>query len=124
MPLRNIIQKGVKYEYSIYTIRNPFYYPLLETSIYNSFKNGQNVTMVSITDAIKTAVKIKPDFILVLHGLHTNFKHIIPMLKRFGFTVGIWLTDDPYYSDLTQHIVPDYDYVLRKILGLLISIKN
>ena len=56
--------------------------------------------MVSITDAIKTAVKIKPDFILVLHGLHTNFKHIIPMLKRFGFTVGIWLTDDPYYSIL------------------------
>lgn len=98
----------------------PFYYPSLETSIYNSFKkNGQNVTMVSITDAIKTAVKIKPDFILVLHGLHTNFKHIIPLLKRFGFTVGIWLTDDPYYSDLTQHVVPDYDYVFTQDSGII-----
>ena len=80
--------------------------------------------MVSITDAIKTAVKIKPDFILVLHGLHTNFKHIIPMLKRFGFTVGIWLTDDPIILILHNILYRIMTMFLRKILGLLISIKN
>nr|WP_231348265.1 glycosyltransferase [Bacillus mycoides] len=98
----------------------PFYYPSLETSIYNSLiRNGQTVTMVSIERAIKTAFKIRPDFILVLHGLHVDFKKIIPKLKSFGFKVGIWLTDDPYYSDLTQSIVLEYDYVFTQDSGII-----
>ncbi|MDO8156488.1 glycosyltransferase [Bacillus toyonensis] len=98
----------------------PFYYPSVETSIYNSLKKVvQVVTMVSSKEAIKTAVKTKPDFILVLHGLHEDFNYVIPLLKQFGFKVGIWLTDDPYYSDLTQHIVSHYDYVFTQDSGII-----
>ena len=53
----------------------PFYYPSIETSIYNSLiRNGQTVTIISIERAIKTAFKIRPDFILVLHSLHVDLK--------------------------------------------------
>lgn len=98
----------------------PFYYPSVEISIYNSLKKAvQAVNMVSSKDAIKTALKTKPDFILALHGLHEDFSHVIPMLKQWGFKVGIWLTDDPYYSDFTQHIVPYYDYVFTSDSGIM-----
>ncbi|MFV1006189.1 CgeB family protein [Bacillus cereus] len=97
-----------------------FYYPSLENSIYNALKDiVQTVTMVSSKEAIKTAIKTKPDFIPVLHGLHPDFNKIIPMLKNYGYTTGIWLTDDPYYSDLTQHIVPQYDYVFTQDSGII-----
>lgn len=98
----------------------PFYYPSLEMSIYNALKKAvQTVTMVSSKEAIKTAIKTKPDFILVLHGLHPDFNQVMPMLKDYGFKTGLWLTDDPYYSDLTQHIVPQYDYVFTQDSGII-----
>lgn len=98
----------------------PFYYPTLESSIYNGLKkNVQTVTMVSSKDAVKTAFRIKPDFVLVLNGLNEDFKHIIPILKWHGFKVGVWLIDDPYYSDLTQHIVLDYNYVFTQDSGII-----
>ncbi|AHX21796.1 glycosyltransferase [Bacillus cereus] len=95
-----------------------FYYPLLETAIFNSLqKENVNATMVDIGEAIKTAIKTKPDFILVLHGLNPEFNHVIPYLKELGFTTGLWLTDDPYYSDLTQNIALHYDYIFTQDLG-------
>lgn len=98
----------------------PFYYPSLEISIYNALKKAvQTVTLVSSKEAIKTAIKTKPDFILVLHGLHPDFNHVIPMLKDYGFKTGLWLTDDPYYSDITQHIVPQYDYIFTQDSGII-----
>ena len=55
-------------------------------SIYNALKKSvQTVTMVSSKEAIKTAIKTKPDFVLVLHGLHPDFNDVIPMLKDYGF---------------------------------------
>ncbi|WP_459500606.1 CgeB family protein [Bacillus sp. C1] len=98
----------------------PFYYPLLEMSIYNALKKVvQAVTMVSSQEAIKTAIETKPDFILVLHGLHPDFNSVIPMLKDYGYRTGIWLTDDPYCSDFTQHIVSHYDYVFTQDSGII-----
>ncbi|KAB2388950.1 MULTISPECIES: CgeB family protein [Bacillus cereus group] len=88
----------------------PFYYPSLEMSIYNALKKAvQTVTIVSTSkEAIKTAIKTKPDF-----------NHVIPLLKDYGFKTGLWLTDDPYYSDLTQHIVSQYDYVFTQNSGII-----
>lgn len=98
----------------------PFYYPALEMSIYNALKKVvRAVTMVSSKEAIKTAFKTKPDFILVLNGLNPDFNHVIPILKEYGFKTGLWLTDDPYYSDLTQHIVPQYDYIFTPDSGIV-----
>ncbi|EOW9530185.1 DUF3880 domain-containing protein [Bacillus cytotoxicus] len=98
----------------------PSYFPALETAIFNSLQRvSSNVMMVHIEKAIKTAVRTKPDFILVLHGLREEFNQIIPALKNLGFTTGIWLTDDPYYTDLTQNIVPHYDYIFTQDLNCI-----
>ncbi|MEK4771645.1 MULTISPECIES: hypothetical protein [Bacillus] len=59
-----------------------FYYPSLENSIYNALKDiVQMFTMVSSKEAIKIAIKTKPDFILVLHGLHPDFNKIILIVQ-------------------------------------------
>ncbi|MEI4649454.1 DUF3880 domain-containing protein [Bacillus cereus] len=103
----------------------PSYFPALETAIFNSLQRvSGNVIMVDIEKSIKTAIRTKPDFILVLHGLREEFNQIIPCLKNFGFTTGLWLTDDPYYTDLTQNIVLYYDYIFTQDLNCIKFYRN
>ncbi|MCH4569899.1 DUF3880 domain-containing protein [Bacillus sp. ES1-5] len=98
----------------------PFYYPMIEAAILNSLqKVNSNTIMVSPEKAIKTALKMKPDFILVLSGLSEEFSSVMPVLKNAGFTTGVWLTDDPYYTDLTQNLVPYYDYIFTQDLNCI-----
>lgn len=98
----------------------PFYYPMIEAAILNSLqKVNSDTSMVSPEKAIKTALKMKPDFILVLSGLSEEFNHIMPFLKKAGFTTGLWLTDDPYYTDVTQNVVPFYDYIFTQDLNCI-----
>ncbi len=60
-----------------------FYYPMIEAAILNSLqKVNSDTIMVSPEKAIKTALKMKPDFILVLSGLSEEFNHIMPFLKK------------------------------------------
>lgn len=60
-----------------------FYYPMIEVAILNSLqKVNSDTSMVSPEKAIKTALKMKPDFILVLSGLSEEFNHIMPFLKK------------------------------------------
>ncbi|OQR57216.1 glycosyltransferase [Bacillus sp. CDB3] len=97
-----------------------FYYPMIEEVIFNSLqKVNSNTIMVNPEEAIKIALKVKPDFILVLSGLSAEFHSIIPFLKNAGFTTGLWLTDDPYYTDLTQNLVPYYDYIFTQDLNCI-----
>ncbi|MGM7429389.1 glycosyltransferase [Bacillus pacificus] len=98
----------------------PFYYPMIEAAILNSLqKVNSNTIMVNPEKAIKTALKVKPDFIFVLSGLSEEFSSIMPVLKNAGFTTGLWLTDDPYYTDVTQHLVPYYDYIFTQDLNCI-----
>lgn len=98
----------------------PFYYPMIEEAILNSLqKVNSNTIMVNPERAIETALKIKPDFILVLGGLNEGIISIMPVLKNAGFTTGLWLTDDPYYTDVTQHLVPHYDYIFTQDLNCI-----
>ncbi|MED0932153.1 glycosyltransferase [Bacillus mobilis] len=98
----------------------PFYYPMIEEVILNSLqKVNSNTIMVSPEKAIKTALKVKPDLILVLSGLSGEFNSVMPVLKNAGFTTGLWLTDDPYYTDVTQNLVPYYDYIFTQDLNCI-----
>ncbi|ASI78505.1 glycosyltransferase [Bacillus pacificus] len=98
----------------------PFYYPMIEEAILNSLqKVNSNTIMVNPERAIETALKIKPDFILVLGGLNEGIISVMPVLKSAGFTTGLWLTDDPYYTDVTQHLVPHYDYIFTQDLNCI-----
>ena len=53
-------------------------------------------------DIIKTALKMKPDIIIVLQGLSEIITNQIVYLQQIGFMTAIWLTDDPYYIDYTK----------------------
>ncbi|MED0875637.1 CgeB family protein [Bacillus mobilis] len=98
----------------------PFYYPMIEEVILNSLqKVNSNTIMVSPEKAIKTALKVKPNLILVLSGLSGEFNSVMPVLKNAGFTTGLWLTDDPYYTDVTQNLVPYYDYIFTQDLNCI-----
>lgn len=98
----------------------PFYYPMIEEAILNSLqKVNSNTIMVNPERAIETALKMKPDFILVLGGLNEGIISVMPVLKSAGFTTGLWLTDDPYYTDVTQHLVPYYDYIFTQDLNCI-----
>lgn len=35
---------------------------------------------------------------MVLSGLNGEFNSVMPVLKNAGFTIGLWLTDNPYYD--------------------------
>ncbi|MGG5737847.1 MULTISPECIES: CgeB family protein [Bacillus cereus group] len=98
----------------------PFYYPMIEVAILNSLqKVNSNTIMVSPEKAIKIALKVKPDFILVLSGLSGEFNSVMPVLKNAGFTTGLWLTEDPYYTEVTQNLVPYYDYIFTQDLNCI-----
>ncbi|MEI7024945.1 CgeB family protein [Paenibacillus sp. y28] len=62
-------------------------------------------------DMTEQARHMRPDLVLTLEGIH-NFKaEKIKLLREMGIKTAIWLSDDPYYTDITIGIVPHYDYV-------------
>ncbi|EEL71220.1 CgeB family protein [Bacillus cereus] len=98
----------------------PVYFPVLEESIYNSLKKAiRNVTMVTYENLVKTALKIKPAIIIVFHGFEEGIIKGIQDLKQYNFKTALWLTDDPYFTDVTKNLVLDYDYVFTQDTGCI-----
>ncbi|WP_083485101.1 CgeB family protein [Paenibacillus ihumii] len=71
-------------------------------------------TGVSVADpsqpVSELAVSTMPDLVLVLDGMELGIEHIAAIRSK-GIRTAIWLTDDPYYTDMTVRIAPHYDYV-------------
>lgn len=69
------------------------------------------ITTESRQPAIRElAVKHRPDLVLALDGMDLPVEQI-DAVRALGIRTAIWLTDDPYYSDMTLKIAPHYDYV-------------
>ncbi|MED3397390.1 glycosyltransferase [Bacillus wiedmannii] len=96
------------------------YFPVLEESVFNSLKKViGNVTMVTYKNLVKTALKIQPSLIIVFHGFEEGISKGIQELKQYNFTTALWLTDDPYFTDVTKNLVLDYDYVFTQDTGCI-----
>lgn len=54
--------------------------------------------------------KHKPDFVLVLNGVVLPLDQI-KEIRNQGIKTAVWFTDDPYYTDWTVEIAPQYDVV-------------
>jgi len=52
----------------------------------------------------------RPDLLLALDGMDLPVEKV-DAVRKLGIKTAIWLTDDPYYTDLTTKIAPHYDYV-------------
>ncbi|WP_333474204.1 CgeB family protein [Paenibacillus gyeongsangnamensis] len=61
-------------------------------------------------DLVTEALQKRPDIVLVLDGMHVPTERIVK-LREAGIRTAIWLTDDPYYSDVTVQWVQPYDVV-------------
>lgn len=69
------------------------------------------VTVAGPKDAIFTlADETKPNLVLALDGMDLPVEQLI-MLRERGILSALWLTDDPYYTDIMVHVVRYYDYV-------------
>jgi spore maturation protein CgeB len=52
-----------------------------------------------------------PDLIVVLNGVSNIDAAQIDTVRRKGIKTAVWIVDDPYFVDITQNIVPHYDYI-------------
>lgn len=56
------------------------------------------------------AATIRPDLVLVLDGMELPLDQI-DAVRSLGIRTAVWLTDDPYYTDVTIRMVTHFDYV-------------
>lgn len=58
----------------------------------------------------QVALETRPDLVLVLDGMDIPIEHI-DAIRQAGIQTAIWLTDDPYYTDMTLEMVSHFDHV-------------
>ncbi|MED2754027.1 DUF3880 domain-containing protein [Bacillus thuringiensis] len=103
----------------------PVYFPVLEESIFKSLRRViGDVTMVTYENLVKTALEIQPSLIIVFHGFEEGISKGIQDLKQYNFKTALWLTDDPYFTDVTKTLVLDYDYIFTQDSGCINFYKN
>lgn len=103
----------------------PVYFPVLEEAIFNGLKRAiGDVTMVTYENLVKTALEIQPSLIIVFHGFEEGISKGIQDLKQYNFKTALWLTDDPYFTDVTKTLVLDYDYIFTQDTGCINFYKN
>ena len=72
------------------------------------------VSELTITEVGKSltelAASTTPDLMLVLDGMEVPIEQI-DAVRAMGIRTAVWLTDDPYYTDVTIPMVTHFDYV-------------
>lgn len=56
------------------------------------------------------AAELRPDLVLALDGWNLPLEQV-DEIRGLGIRTALWLTDDPYYTDVTAGIVMHYDYI-------------
>ncbi|OXM83479.1 CgeB family protein [Paenibacillus rigui] len=89
-----------------------FPYSPLDQSIIEALKGlvRELVILTPMQDFTSAARKLRPDYVLVLDGLNVSVEEI-DKVRAEGIRTAIWLTDDPYYTDITVNMVTHYNYV-------------
>lgn len=69
---------------------------------------------VTVTDprqpVADIAAQLRPNLMLALDGMDLPLEQVAAV-RQLGITTAVWLTDDPYYTDMTTKIVTHYDHV-------------
>ncbi|OCT14001.1 spore maturation protein cgeB [Paenibacillus pectinilyticus] len=80
-----------------------------ELIIGNSDKDAVHIGNPTAT--IETlAARHRPDLMIVLDGMNLALD-VVDRVRRMGIRTAVWLTDDPYYTDLTASYAPHYDFM-------------
>lgn len=84
-----------------------------------------NVREVYVAEAARMAEQaalIRPDWMLVLNGLHVfppDHLEQVDAVRSLGIRTAIWFADDPYVTADTMYIAPRYDVVLTHELSTI-----
>lgn len=89
-----------------------FPYSPLDEAISSTLRSMvSQVTVIEPGQPIsEVAYQIMPDMVLVLDGMFIQNDQL-DAVRRQGIKTAVWLTDDPYYTDMTTENVSHYDYV-------------
>lgn len=87
-------------------------YPPLDEGMTETLRSMvSRLTTVNPKDPIAAiAAQDRPDLVIVLDGMEFPVEQVIE-LRANGIPTAIWLTDDPYYTDIMTNVVKHYDYV-------------
>lgn len=93
-------------------------FPPLEKGIIQSLERTvKKLHVASPNDNILHLVRtMKPDLVLVFHGLFFPLSQINE-INQTGAKTAIWMSDDPYYTDITKNIVPHFQYIFTQDLS-------
>lgn len=87
------------------------YAPLDEAVTDALSRVATRVTVCRPTDPVAdVAAREKPDGMIVLNGMSMDVKQV-DRVKGLGIRTAVWMTDDPYYSDVTGLFAVHYDHV-------------
>lgn len=89
-----------------------FPYPPLDEGMTTTLQGMvSRLTIANPKDPVAAiAVQDRPDLVIVLDGMEMPVEQVIE-LRANGIRTAIWLTDDPYYTDIMTNVVRHYDYV-------------
>ncbi|MGM0876123.1 MAG: glycosyltransferase family protein [Bacillota bacterium] len=95
------------------------YWPL-EMGILDSLKKTVRKLCIALPNdnLSELARTLKPDLVLVFSGFKLPLSKI-DELKRIGVKTAIWMTDDPYYTDVTKKFAPYFDFVFTQEINCL-----
>ncbi|NBC71710.1 glycosyltransferase [Paenibacillus sacheonensis] len=82
----------------------------------------REVYVADATRMAEQAALIRPDWVLVLNGLHVfpaNHLQQVDTVRSLGIRTAIWFADDPYVTAETMYIAPRYDVVLTHELSTM-----
>lgn len=72
---------------------------------------AERVTIASPHENVAAmAAADRPDLVLALDGMELPIEQVV-QLRSQGTRTAVWFTDDPYYTDVTFTMAPQYDFV-------------
>lgn len=80
----------------------------------------RKVSVASPVDNVaKQAKALQPDLVMVLNGIFHLQIEQIDEIRMSGIKTCVWITEDPYFIDITLLKAPHYDFVFTHELGAL-----
>ncbi|MBD1378988.1 glycosyltransferase family protein [Metabacillus arenae] len=94
-------------------------YTALEESIIHSLKQIVKEVWIATPndDMSKIAMIMKPDLALFFTSGFNLRCDQVERMKKMGVRTALWLTDDPYYIDITKRYVSNFDVVFTQELN-------
>ncbi len=87
-------------------------YPAIDEAVVRALQGlVSDLIVAAPSDPVAAIAKSsRPDWVLVLNGVVLPLEQI-QEIRQQGIKTAVWFTDDPYYTDWTAEIAPNYDVV-------------